>query len=128
MATQSSGFWAIRDVNAEHLRTVDTFLNMGFAKNAKDLLKRQDAGGGMPWVNTMIADRAGHVIYADHSVTPHVTNAQLKKCTTAVGKALYSLAGVIGLDGTTAGTSCAWGTDKDSQHPGVFGGKEMPSE
>ena len=29
----------------------------------------------MPWVNTTAADRQGNVLYADHSVVPHVTNA-----------------------------------------------------
>jgi len=126
-----SSFWAIRDANAEHLRTFDTFLNMGFATSVTDLIKRQDQGGGMPWVNTMAADRNGNVLYADHSVTPHVTNAQLNTCMTAVGKLLWSQTlapSVAGLDGTRAATNCAWGTDKDSQHPGVFGPKEMPSE
>ena len=27
----------------------------------------------MPWVNTTAADRNGNVLYADHSVVPHVT-------------------------------------------------------
>ena len=68
-------FWAIRDANGEQLRTIDTFLNMGKAKNVRDLLRRQDKGGGMPWVNTTAADRNGNVLYADHSVVPHVTNS-----------------------------------------------------
>ena len=128
-----STFWTIRDANAEHLRTFDTFVNMGFAKNVSDLIKRQDQGGGMPWVNTMAADRDGNVLYADHSVTPHVTDAQVDACLTPLGSALWaqtqtSSPVVAGLDGTRAATKCAWGTDKDSQHPGVFGPKEMPSE
>src|SRR5690606_18250577 len=73
-------FWAIRDANAEHLRTIDTFLNMGKARNVRDLLRRQDKGGGMPWVNTTAADRNGNVLYADHSVVPHVTNAMKNRC------------------------------------------------
>ena len=32
---------------------------MGMATSVRDLLKRQDRGGGMPWVNTIAADRAG---------------------------------------------------------------------
>ncbi len=67
-------FWAIRDANGEQLRTIDTFLDMGKATGVRDLLRRQDAGGGMPWVNTTAADRKGNALYADHSVVPHVTN------------------------------------------------------
>src|SRR5690606_26256937 len=37
--------WAIRDANAEQLRTLDTFLDMGGATDVADLIRRQDAGG-----------------------------------------------------------------------------------
>ena len=62
--------WAIRDANGEHLRTIDTFLDMGRATDVRDLLRRQDRQGGMPWVNTTAADRAATSLYADHSVVP----------------------------------------------------------
>ena len=86
-------FWAIRDANAEHLRTIDTFLAMGQATSSRDLLAKQDAGGGMPWVNTTAADRRGEVLYADHSVVPHVTNAMANRCLTPVGLLLKTVAG-----------------------------------
>ena len=41
-----ASFFALRDANAEHLRTVDTFLHMGKARNVRDLLAKQDAAGG----------------------------------------------------------------------------------
>ena len=75
MPWSPASVWAIRDANAEHLRTVDTFLDMGKATDVRDLIRRQDAAGGMPWVNTTAADRAGNVLYADHSVVPNVPNA-----------------------------------------------------
>ena len=53
-----TSFLALRDANAEHLRTVDTFHAMGKATGVRDLLRRQDRGGGMPWVNTTAADRS----------------------------------------------------------------------
>ncbi len=120
--------WAIRDANAEQLRTIDTFLNMGKARNVRDLLKRQDAAGGMPWVNTTAADRNGDVLYADHSVVPNVPDAVAEQCMTPTGRVLDQLAGLPGLDGTFADSSCAWGTDADSQRSGVFGPKNLPFE
>ena len=39
-----ASFFALRDANAEHLRTVDTFLDMGKATDVHDLIRRQDAG------------------------------------------------------------------------------------
>ena len=122
-----TSFFAIRDANGEQLRTIDTFLNMGKATSASDLLARQDDGGGMPWVNTTAADRAGNALYADHSVVPNVPNALAQKCMTPVGRVLFQVAGLPGLDGTRADSDCAWGTDADAQRPGIFGPKNLPA-
>ncbi len=119
--------WAFRDANAEHLRTIDTFLAMGKAKNVRDLLRRQDAAGGMPWVNTTAADRRGDALYADHSVVPNVPTALAQRCMTPVGRVLDQVAGLPGLDGTFADSSCAWGSDADAQRPGIFGPGNLPA-
>ena len=118
--------WAIRDANGEQLRTIDTFLDMGKATDVRDLLHRQDAAGGMPWVNTTAADRHGDVLYADHSVVPNVPTALADRCMTAVGRVLDQVAGLPGLDGTFADSSCAWHNDKDAERPGIFGPRNLP--
>lgn len=120
-------FWAIRDANAEHLRTIDSFLSMGEATSSRDLLRRQDAGGGIPWVNTTAADRTGEVLYADHSVVPHVTDAMANRCMTPVGLLLKSVAGLPGLNGVLADGLCAWGKDADAQRPGILGPANLPA-
>ena len=120
-------FFALRDANGEQLRTIDTFLDMGRATSARDLLARQDRAGGMPWVNTVATDRRGNALYADHSVVPNVSNALAEKCMTPVGRALFQVAGLPGLDGTRATADCAWGTDADAQRPGIFGPKNLPA-
>ena len=122
-----TSFFAIRDANGEQLRTVDTFLDMGKATDAPDLLARQDKGGGMPWVNTTAADRSGNALYADHSVVPNVPDALAQKCMTPVGRVLFQVAGLPGLDGTRATGDCAWATDADAQRPGILGPKNLPS-
>ena len=126
MPWSAASVWAIRDANGEQLRTIDTFLNMGKAKNVRDLLRRQDKGGGMPWVNTTAADRKGDVLYADHSVVPHVSNTMKSQCLTPVGLLLDELAGLPGLDGAFADSRCAWGSDDDAQRPGIFGPSKLP--
>lgn len=126
MGWTPASFWAIRDANAEHLRTIDTFLDMGAATDVEDLLRRQDEAGGMPWVNTTAADRHGDVVYADHSVVPHVTDEMATRCMSVVGRILYQVAGLPGLDGTRAGGACAWGTDTDAQRPGILGPQNLP--
>jgi len=119
-------FFAIRDANAEHMRTIDTFHNMAKASSVKTLLDAQDRGSGMPWVNTIAADRQGNVLYADHSVVPNVPDDLVEKCLTPVGAALFQLAGLPGLDGTRASGDCAWRTDKDATRPGIFGPSNLP--
>jgi acyl-homoserine-lactone acylase len=118
--------WAIRDANAEHLRTVDTFLQMGKATDVRDLLARQDKAAGMPWVNTTAADRNGDALYADHSVVPNVTDEMADQCMTPTGRILDGLAGLPGLDGTRASSSCQWGTDEDASRSGIFGPGNLP--
>ena len=126
MPWSPASVWAIRDANGEQLRTIDTFLAMGRATNVRDLLAKQDRWGGMPWVNTTAADRAGDVLYADHSVVPNVPDDLAATCMTPTGRVLQAVAGLPGLDGTRAGGDCAWRTDPDSARPGVFGPSHLP--
>ena len=60
----------------------------------------------MPWVNTTAADRAGNALYADHSVVPNVPDALAQKCMTPIGRVLFQVAGLPGLDGTRATGDC----------------------
>ena len=126
MGWSPTSVWAIRGANAEHLRTIDTFLAMGSARSVGDLLRRQDRWGGMPWVNTTAADRSGRVLYADHSVVPNVPDELAATCMTAVGRVLEEAAGLPGLDGSRAGSDCAWRNDADAARPGVFGPGNLP--
>lgn len=121
-----ASLWAIRDANGEQLRTIDTFLDMGRATSVRDLIRRQDKGGGIPWVNTIAADRAGDVAYADHSVVPNVPNSMLNTCMTPVGQVLMLVAGLPGLNGALADGPCAWKNDTDAARPGVLGPKNLP--
>ena len=126
MSWTPASFFALRDANAEHLRTIDTFHNMAKARNVRQLLAAQDRGSGMPWVNTIAADRAGNVLYADHSVVPNVPDDLAQQCMTPVGRALFQVAGLPGLDGTRASGDCAWRTDPDATRPGIFGPNNLP--
>ncbi|HWV26602.1 MAG TPA: penicillin acylase family protein [Aeromicrobium sp.] len=121
------GFVAMRDANAEQLRTLDSFLEMSKASTAEGLLAAQDRTGGIPWVNTIAADRDGTALYADHSVVPNVPDALVNSCITPIGLVTKQMAGLPILDGTRATSSCAWKTDADASRPGIFGPQNMPS-
>jgi acyl-homoserine-lactone acylase len=118
--------FAMRDANGEHLRTIDSFLNMGKASTVGGLLAAQDAGGGIPWVNTIAADRAGNALYADHSVVPNVPESMLNTCITPIGVVTKAQAGLLVLDGTRARSTCAWKADADAERPGILGPSNLP--
>ncbi|KQY59249.1 hypothetical protein ASD11_06620 [Aeromicrobium sp. Root495] len=120
-------FVAMRDANAEQLRTLDSFLAMSRAKDARSLLAASDRAGGIPWVNTIAADRRGTALYADHAVVPNVPNDLVASCITPIGLLTRQLAGLPILDGTRASSSCRWRSDADAPRPGIFGSKNMPS-
>jgi acyl-homoserine-lactone acylase len=126
MGWTPASFFALRDANAEHLKTLDVFHEMAKAKDVRQLAAAQDRTTGIPWVNTMAADRNGDVLYADNSVVPNVSNDMVQRCATPIGRALFQLAGLPGLDGARAQGDCAWATDADSARPGIFGPGKLP--
>jgi acyl-homoserine-lactone acylase len=118
--------FALRDANAEHRRTVDVFHEMAKTHSVQELLAAQDKAAGMPWVNTIAADRDGNVLYADHSVVPNVPDSLVQQCATPTGHVLFQLAGLPALDGTRASGDCAWRDDADASRPGIFGPANLP--
>ena len=61
--------YAIADANTLNTRSADTWMRMNRARSVQEL--REAMGNqGIPWVNTIGADRAGNALYADLSVVP----------------------------------------------------------
>jgi acyl-homoserine-lactone acylase len=116
--------FALRDANADNFRVFNHFLATDEAKSAPAELRVLKKYEGIPWVNTIVADRAGHALYADIGSIPNVSNALAKKCNVALGDVTTKLLGLPVLDGSR--TACDWGTDKDAVEPGLFGPKNLP--
>ncbi|MCW2616696.1 MAG: peptidase penicillin amidase [Frankiales bacterium] len=121
-----ASFFAIRDANAEHLKTLDAFFEMGRSGSVRELAAAQDRTAGIPWVNTMAADRKGDALYADNSVVPNVPDDLVQSCATPIGLVLVQLAGLPALDGARADGECAWRDDADAARPGIFGPANLP--
>jgi acyl-homoserine-lactone acylase len=121
--TQATAF-AMRDANADNFRVFNHFLDTATATSAHDELRILKKYEGIPWVNTIVADKHGHALYADIGSIPHVTDNLVTKCATALGQATVKLLGLPVLDGSRR--SCDWGTDKDSVTPGIFGPSHLP--
>lgn len=117
--------YALHDANADNVRLLDQFLAMDAAQDVAGLRRAQDRWQAIPWVNTLAADRGGTAYYADQSVVPHVTDAQVEQCVTSpVGRALLALARLPVLDGSRS--ACDWGRDADAVVPGIFGPGRLP--
>lgn len=116
--------YALRDANTGNTRMMDAAL--AFARASKvDDLHRAHASLGLPWVNTLAADRQGRAMYADVSVVPDLNAADLERCAPSKpAAALRGSAGLVVLDG--ARSDCAWRRDSASPVPGLIPMARMP--
>jgi acyl-homoserine-lactone acylase len=113
------------DANAPNFRYLNHFFDVNHAQSSREVLAALKRHQGIPWVNTLAADDAGEALYADISVTPHVTDTQARTCSTAAGQATFAALRLPVLDGSRS--ACEWGRDADAVQPGTFGPSSMPS-
>ena len=121
--TTSTAF-AMGDVNADNFRVFNHFLDVDSAHSAPEVLSILEKYQGIPWVNTIVADKQGNALYADIGAVPNVTNAQAQACDTALGAGTFQLLGLPVLDGSRS--ACNWGNDADAVEPGRFGPSHLP--
>ena len=116
--------FAMRDANANNFRVFNHFFDTNRAKSAKEELEILERYQGIPWVNTIVADKKGDALYADIGAIPNVSNAKAQQCNVALGAATFQLLGLPFLDGSRS--ACDWEVDPDAREPGLFGPKSMP--
>ncbi len=116
--------YAIRDANTLNVRSAEAWMGMAQARNVAEL-RAAMGNQGMPWINTIAADRDGNAMYADLSVVPDVSAEQLRACAPSPGAAaLLNAAGLAVLDGSRA--ACAWQRDATAASPGLIAPVRMP--
>ncbi len=110
------------DANLENLRGLDQWVKMGqsmdleeFTDNLRPL--------GIPWVNTIAADRFGNAFYGDVSVKPHITSAQFENCVRGLLQTTVTDFGFVTMDGSDP--DCALGADAGTV-PGILGYDSLP--
>ncbi|MDN3024239.1 penicillin acylase family protein [Streptomyces sp. S.PB5] len=121
----STTAYALNDPNATNLRASDTALGFSKARGTAGVLGSLQRTQGLPWVNTIAADSAGHTLFTQSQVLPRITDDLAQRCSTPLGKLTYPSAGLAVLDGSR--TDCALGSDADAVQPGVFGPAKMPT-
>ncbi|MFD5559496.1 penicillin acylase family protein [Kitasatospora griseola] len=111
--------YALRDANADNLRSLNEWVAMGRSQNLDQLRQAQRTYQGAPWVYTTAVDTSGTVYFTDSAAVPHLPDAQLTRC-------LVPSPWETGvLDGSTTG--CDPGTDPDARVPGIFGPANHPA-
>ncbi|QYF95463.1 penicillin acylase family protein [Massilia sp. PAMC28688] len=104
------------DPNRNNTRLMDQWLGIGRAQSVAELKSALDRTAGLPWVNTVAADRHGNTLYADASVVPHMETAKfLSDC--------LLFEPLLTFDGTRS--ACGWGSDPDTP-PGIFSPARAP--
>ncbi len=116
--------YALRDANTGNTRTLDAVMAFGRARSVQDI-HQAHASLGLPWVNTLAADRQGQALYTDVSVVPDVNADQLARCAPSKpAAALRQAAGLVVLNGSRG--DCAWHEDPASPVPGLTPMTRMP--
>ncbi|MDX2428199.1 MAG: penicillin acylase family protein [Xanthomonadales bacterium] len=112
--------FAIRDVNYENTRANATWDAVGIAETIDDI-ETGISLQGMPFVNTIAADRHGTAFYADISATPNLDAEMLSQCRESVE---HLPAQIVVLDGSDP--ACEWKEDSRSAVPGAMPAEDMP--
>jgi len=120
----STTAFAFADANANNFRFINHFFYTNQASSVPQELAILRRYQGLPWVNTIAADRDGRALYADIGTVPNVSNAMAARCNTTIGAVAFSQLGLPILDGSRS--SCAWPNDRRAAAPGIMPPQQMP--
>lgn len=119
--------YALKDANRNNIRSGDAWLEIARARSVGEIRASIVKTLGIPWVNTIAADRNGDILYADVTATPNVPDAKLKACAPASGLGpLAATARIYVLDGSKS--ACDWDVAPGTAAPGLLPGETMPAQ
>lgn len=116
--------FALGDVNYENFRYLNHFLLTNKAQSVREYDDIERRFQGIPWVNSVAADRNGEAYYSMDGAVPNVPDSKATGCAGALGLATFPLTGIPVLDGSRS--ACNWDTDADSVTDGIFGPSRLP--
>ncbi len=122
VAPQSGVTWntamafAMRDANRGNLRAIETWLRIGQAASVGEIKSAVSETLGIPWVNTIAADRNGDALHADVTAVPNVSAAKIAACATPLSPLVARMATL--LDG--ARSECDWDAAPGTPEPGLM--------
>ncbi|MEU8758825.1 penicillin acylase family protein [Streptomyces sp. NPDC048659] len=122
---------AVRDVNRDNLRALNTWFHLDRAKDVRDVVNTLETTQGVPFFNTIAADRKGDALYADIQATPNITDEHAASCLTETGKLLFhqtlrlpNVPPISIFDGKRA--ACDWPDDPNAVAPGLLDPRKQP--
>ena len=121
--TPAKGY-ALGDVNFENFRYLNHFLETDRARSVRAYDRIERRIQGIPWVNSIAADRKGRAYYTMDGAIPNVPDDKATNCSGALGVAVFPATGIPILDGSRS--ECAWDTDDDAVVDGIFGPAAIP--
>jgi len=114
----------VRDAGQGNQRAGDAWLGIARTHNVAQIRDVISRNLGIPWVNTIAADRAGNALYADVTTVPNIAQSKWDQCVTAMGKTpMARNAGATILDGSRS--TCDWTVDPSTPVPGLMPAKDM---
>jgi acyl-homoserine-lactone acylase len=108
--------FAMRDANHNNQRLLDTWVSIGQSRTVGGVKQTVKTTLGIPWVNTIAADRTGDALLADVTAVPNVSAAKIANCATPRSAPLAS--NFVLLDGSRA--SCDWDRAAGTPIPGLM--------
>jgi acyl-homoserine-lactone acylase len=124
MPWSTTSAYSLTDMNLPNRRMMEQWLDFARAENVGAIRKSLTSILGVPFANTVAADAAGRVLYADYSVKPYVTDEMLKSCGgwETVGRAIEGRP--LMLDGSKS--ACDPSSDPGSPQPGILPARLLP--
>jgi acyl-homoserine-lactone acylase len=96
--------YALADGDGDDTHYLTQLVEMGQARNVKELQRALAKTLGLVWVNTVAADAQGDVLYADYNVIPDVPRELYESCSRQIAFPQATLANVM--DGSRS--TCRW--------------------
>ncbi len=96
--------YALKEANSGNQRAIGTWINIATARSTADIRRAVEASLGIPWVNTIAADRAGNALLADVTAVPNVSAARIAACATPLSPRVATR--FVLLDGSRS--ACDW--------------------
>jgi acyl-homoserine-lactone acylase len=115
--------FALRDANRGNQRGMATWIRIGQAKSVGEIEAVVSETLGIPWVNTIAADRHGNALHADITAVPNVSAAKIATCSTPLSALVARMATL--LDG--ARSECDWDAAPGTPEPGLMPASDQAS-